>query len=386
MAKYDVTYTCGHTGTVNIIGPHRSRESRVAYLESGECFECYKQHSTEVAREQAQELELPTLVGTEKQVAWAETLRLAKLNEIEAYIERLDKTKPDYRQILIAVEHISNEISAKRWIEWRDDSPSYIISKVLKSLLTAPTEEQKRAAREAQEHADAIKRAALVEATIRPTVSVCEQAVEISMSGKTISALLPERREDFRETVHALGYGWKNGCWRRVIGTFAGLPTDRLVELGHVLLSHGFLVRIFDEELRSRIVSGVFEPEQTRWIAKRAAGAYAGWFVVQWARNSEDYYAAARKIHNSKYDAPHVVVPAVEFEQVLDFAQRYNFQLSDGATELARQAQEDREKMLVVTKAPAAKREKMSPLADDVPPVLLVPESVAVADELRDEG
>lgn len=383
MAKYDINYTCGHEGTVNIIGPHRSRESRIAYLERGECFDCFKRHSTEVAREQAQELELPTLVGSEKQVAWAETLRLTQINAIETTVERLDRTKSNYRQILVAVECISNETSAKQWIEWSYDDPSYIISKVLKSLLSAPTVEQKRAAIEAQAKADAVKRAALVEATIRPDVAVCEQPAEITMNSKTISVLLPERREDFREIVHELGYAWKNGCWQRTIGAFAGQPADRFVELGHVLLSHGFLVRVFDEDLRARIIAGTFEAEQTRWITKRVAGEYAGWFSVQWGRG-EDCYAAARKIKNSRYSPPCVVVPMVQFAQVLDFAQRYDFRLSDGAKELAHQAQEDKEKMLVVTKAPVAKREKMPP-AGDVPSVLPIPESVAVADDLRDE-
>ena len=383
MAKHDIKYTCGHTGTVNIIGPHRSRQSRIAYLESGECFDCFKQHSSEVAREQARELELPALVGTEKQVAWAETLRLAKLEEIEAVVEHLDESQRNYRQILIAVESISSETAAKQWIEWRYDDPSYIISKTLKSLLSTPTEEQKQAAIETQKRADAVKRAALIESTIRPSVSVSETVAEITLSGNMISVLLPEKRDDFSQIVHSLGYAWRNGCWQRTIGKFAGMSADRFAELGHTLLSRGFPIRVFDEDLRARIVSGVFEPEQTRWIAKRTAGAYAGWFVIQWGRD-EDCYAAARKIKNSKYDRPCVVVPVVQFEQVLDFAKLHDFVLSDSAKELARLAQEDKEKTLVVTKSSVAKREKMSPVGD-VPPVLPVPESVAVAEDLRDE-
>jgi hypothetical protein len=384
MAKYDITYSCGHSGTVNIIGPHRSRESRIAYLESGECFDCFKQHSTVVAHEQAQALELPALTGTEKQIAWSETLRLAKLNEIESAVERLDRDKCNFRQILVTVEHISNETSAKQWIEWRNDDPLYLLSKVYKAFLSAPTKEQRGTEREAQEKADAIQRAVLVEATIRPETSVCEQAVEITLSGKTISAFLPERRDDFKEIVRSLGYAWKNGCWQRTIDTFAGLPADRLVELGHTLLSRGYPVRVFDDVLRARIVSGAFEPEQTRWITKRVSGAYAGCFAIQWSRN-EDCYAAARKIKSSKYDAPHVIVPAVQFAQVLDFAERYDFRLSTSAKDLARQAQEDKEKMLVVAKVPVPTREEIPPVGD-VPPVLPVPELVIVADDLRDEA
>src|SRR5580765_5805764 len=171
MAKYTISYTCGHSGVVNLIGPHHSREKRIAYLESGVCFECYKKQANEVAQEQAQELELPAIVGkSERQIAWAETLRIQKLSDIESEVERLESggDNEKYRQILIAVEKIGNETSAKQWIEWRYDSPHLIISGMLKAMMAVPTEEQKQAERREVERAVSIKRAALTEATIRP--------------------------------------------------------------------------------------------------------------------------------------------------------------------------------------------------------------------------
>ncbi len=164
-------------------------------------------------------------------------------------------------------------------------------------------------------------------------------------------------------------------------GKFAGSPVERFVELGHTLLSRGFLVRVFDEELRSRIVSGIFEPEHTRWISKLTDGAYVGWFCIRWSKN-EDYYAVAKKLPNSKYHAPHVVVPPIQFAQVLDFAERYDFRLSQGAQEAVRVAQEDKEKMLVVTKERVPLQEKT--VASDRPPVLEVPETVEIDDDLKE--
>lgn len=280
----------------------------------------------------------------------------------------------------MAVEHIGNETSAKQWIEWRYDSPEYIITRVLKSLLAAPTEEQKRAEQKAQAQAEAIKRAALVEATIRPENPVSETVAEISISDKTISVVFPEIREDFNGLVRLLGYIWSNGCWQRTIGSFAGTVGDRAVELGHILLSRGFLVRSFDDSLRSRIVAGVYTPEQTRWITKRMD---TGWFAIQWGQH-EDYYQAARKIENSRYSRPYVVVPPAQFAQVLDFAQRYDFHLSNGAQEVVKSARTDKEQMIVVKKEPVASREKMPP-AGEKPPALMVPDSVAIAEELRDD-
>lgn len=382
MAKYPISYTCGHIGTVNLIGPHRSRESRIAYLEKGECFDCYKQHATATASEQAHGLELPALVGTEKQIAWAETLRIAKLTDIEAVVEQLsDHT--EYRHILIAVETISNETSAKQWIEWRYDAPKQIISHVLAAMKAAPTQEQKQAEQEILAQAQAVKRAALTEATIRPETPRSELAAEISVQDKTVSVSLPEKREDFREIVKSLGYAWADGSWQRTIGAFAGTSSDRAIELGHILLSHGFLVRCFDEMLRAGMLSGTFEPEQTRWILSLITGEHTGWLAISWGRD-EDWYDAAKKITDSRYSRPYVIAPALQFEQALDFAARYDFRVSAGAREAIEAAREEKEQMLVVVKRKPARTEKMPPVGS-VPPVLIVPENAGVADELREE-
>jgi hypothetical protein len=383
MARYTIHYACNHECSVHLIGPARSRESRIASLERGECFECYKQHSTEVAKEQAEELELPALVGTEKQVAWAETLRIQQLTAIESEAEHL-KDHKDYRHVLMAVEQISNETSAKQWIEWRERSPRWIIARVLKAMLSVPAPEQAEAERAAREQAEATKRAVLAEATLRPEAPISELVAEIHLSGAVVSVTFPERHEGFRETVKSLDYSWYDDTkrWSRVIDKFAGNPADRAVEIGCMLLSHGFLVRTFDEVLRARIATSDFKPERTRWILKIIKGEYTGWFAVKWGRD-EDYYTVARKIKDSKYSSPHVVVPSAQFDQVLDFAQRYDFKLSEASQEVVRQAQEDKARMLVVVREPAQpKKRTIAP--GNTPPVLIVPESVEVADELRD--
>lgn len=43
MAKYFVVFSCGHQGKVQLYGPMRERERRLAWLrEHGLCEECYK--------------------------------------------------------------------------------------------------------------------------------------------------------------------------------------------------------------------------------------------------------------------------------------------------------------------------------------------------------
>ena len=43
MAKYDITYSCGHSGTVQLFGPHRDRDRKIEwYQDQADCPECYK--------------------------------------------------------------------------------------------------------------------------------------------------------------------------------------------------------------------------------------------------------------------------------------------------------------------------------------------------------
>ena len=42
MAKYDVTYSCGHTGIVELFGKNSERERKLKWYEEGVCPECYK--------------------------------------------------------------------------------------------------------------------------------------------------------------------------------------------------------------------------------------------------------------------------------------------------------------------------------------------------------
>ena len=42
MAKYSVTYACGHTDTVNPIGPTRTREWILKNKEQELCPDCYR--------------------------------------------------------------------------------------------------------------------------------------------------------------------------------------------------------------------------------------------------------------------------------------------------------------------------------------------------------
>jgi len=138
MAKYYVTFSCGHDGEVRLFGPHRERQRKLEWFEqSGLCPDCYKAHKqAEEDRLQAEEekrlrevrqkvglpeLELTELTGTPKQVAWAEDIRREKMTEVDAeLVARWHRISPGGQAVLKAArQELAEQGSAKWWIENR---------------------------------------------------------------------------------------------------------------------------------------------------------------------------------------------------------------------------------------------------------------------------
>ena len=78
MAKYTIDHACGHQGIHDITGPERERPARQSHIAERECPDCQNatRARTNVASAQGNsEAGMPPLTGSEKQVAWAESIR-----------------------------------------------------------------------------------------------------------------------------------------------------------------------------------------------------------------------------------------------------------------------------------------------------------------------
>ena len=102
--KYYGTYACGHEGVVEIYGPSKDREWKKENEFSRPCPECReraRQQERDIANkkaaEAATEMGLPKLTGTEKQVAWATTIRNDLINSVNEALQK----NPD-RKITVA--------------------------------------------------------------------------------------------------------------------------------------------------------------------------------------------------------------------------------------------------------------------------------------------
>ena len=384
MAKYTVTRACGHEEPVALIGKAKDREWRLEKVEPYKlCYECYqedmkrrREEANREAAEVAKENRYPALTGTEKQIPWAETVRIELMARMEEIIHNKRYGVENASLFQNAVEHIKEtKTTAHWWIDHRfltGDSTGIIallndtIKLIKHEALMPPKEEIKQA---------------LAESTVRPEKSLTETVAEIRVKENTIEIFFPEKREDFREIVKN-GLRMKcDGKWKRNLVSRNGIPEDRAAEAGHRLLAAGFIIRIFDEGIREKTVAGDYEPECTSWILAKVKGDYEGWLVINWSRE-DDFYKAARRLPGSRYSRPSVVVPPEHYEEVLDFAEMYGFKVSGAAQRLIDNARMIKQNTLIANVEPPVEKEHALGLS--TPPVLDVPENVEVADEFKD--
>ena len=81
MAKYTIQHRCGHEEEVKLFGKEKERQWKIGKMEEEDCLECQNKQAAEENAEEG----LPALEGSDKQVAWAETIRARFLRRIEEY-------------------------------------------------------------------------------------------------------------------------------------------------------------------------------------------------------------------------------------------------------------------------------------------------------------
>jgi len=390
---------CGEAVYFNVGKNRRDTDRYAEWLESQDrlCSDCEEKQRTAANAEAAAKNAasgLPALTGTDKQIAWAETIRANKLEVIrmaragelqKMYLEAYWGTVrgiayDDYAMEIndpfvdYACSLLTAQTSASWWIDSRDARVGFILKDLF--VKHPPVNDELEQIPEA-------KAEALAEATIRPESPLTETVAEIRARENSVEIVFPEKREDFWKLVKKqLGYDWSGSTWKRVLSDTNGTPADRAAEAGNRFLAAGFIIRIFDPAIREAAVNASFEQECTRWIFARTKGEYTGWFAVNWKGRDERLFSAARRLKGSKYDKPSVVVPPEQFDEVLDFAGMYEFRLTAMAQELVECTRRLRDSALTAT--PITPEDHLPPVPGEKPPKLVVPENIEVADEFKD--
>ncbi|MBW7903136.1 MAG: hypothetical protein H3C26_16785 [Rhodocyclaceae bacterium] len=381
MAK--ALFECADCGnSVVVVGRNRSEADRRAAWHQAQrhiCADCEaKNRATQSSAAAAINTEagLPALTGSERQVAWAETIRLGKMARVRMFgklidmmqsLEHVESLNAEQCEALRAdikreidnidsgddrelvrrqchclmravgsarryaslVEIMNRQTRASWWIDHRD-TPIDAIALNLADDIDAAIE----AARPQPTGEVEAMHAAQEEALLKPAEAPkSPQVAEIRFSGKELHVTFAEKREDFRLLMRGMGFHWAERYWVRTLGLTTGEPIDRMAETAHRIIGAGFMARLHDDEAHAKAISGDFAPEQTRWVTKTVGGAYDGWCRIQWSK-TDDLYAPAKCLLGARYKDGYVYVPPGSILEVMDFADRYGFAASIGIREM----------------------------------------------------
>ena len=80
--QYVIEFACGHSGRKEFYGGKKRRQSSLDYWTERTCVDCWKAEQNRVADEI--EEGLPELEGSERQIAWARTIRAKFIQQARA--------------------------------------------------------------------------------------------------------------------------------------------------------------------------------------------------------------------------------------------------------------------------------------------------------------
>ena len=373
MAKYDVRFSCGHVATICLYGKEADRQRKIAWYErDGLCPDCYRKQQEEEKKAEAEKAAaeaasfgLPELVGSPKQIAWADKIRVGIVNTIADCNRQLLKTGEDAKtsgkgpEVLADIDTalrlvdafsqvISAEKSASKIIDWSQKTTNVFklvlihktsVEKDIKSGKTVPEDldvefggffvEALKLLYSPKHVSEAIKEEASV--TLVPEDKKSDTMVSVKYTDDMVTVESPKDSTVIK-AVKAAGFRWDGYVWKMNIGIRTGKASDRAADIANKLLNAGLQVSV-PASIRDAAVSGTFTPRCTRWVFGRSGDS--DHVYVSWGRDEDMYYkvkslAGAKWIHDLHY----VRVPASSADEIDDFAAINGFQISPGAAKI----------------------------------------------------
>ncbi|MGB9152903.1 MAG: hypothetical protein WCD70_07425 [Alphaproteobacteria bacterium] len=124
MSKFEIEYSCGHTGVKQLYGKHKDRMSKAEWLAKGVCDVCQQERVAKQIAKQIQEMRLPALTGTQKQISWAKRIRYEAIERLQAI---LASSHTPLAESL--VEAVCAESSAAWWIDNNNQNSTTLLSR-----------------------------------------------------------------------------------------------------------------------------------------------------------------------------------------------------------------------------------------------------------------
>lgn len=119
---------------------------------------------------------------------------------------------------------------------------------------------------------------------------------------------------------------WKIDSWAREINEMSGDIKDRAAEIAGILLENGVSVALYDEEIKEKCINGTWEIEWERWISHDVSELHI-WCEDYKILEKAGYILGSKKRRNK----PYMTIPISSYEEVLEFAETYDFRFTTGA-------------------------------------------------------
>lgn len=382
--KYLIKYQCGHEGYVSLFGPGSQRERKISWLENNcICPECQKkenQTESENAAQFAKENEWAELIGSEKQIKWAETIRKnmydKAMKAVEGFVaqEMPEESIDQYVEIVETAMTMLNR--ASEWIDHRDDRDIRRIIRLHEQDIQDEIARRNTEASLTEEEKEIIKEAE-AELTVRQEERY-DGIVKITVGNDNDINLEYVKSEDFITLVkREYHYRWNGETWAKKVYWYNGSINDRIAEIGSVLLQEGYTVKFPTVATKEAAVNGTYEPEQKRWIY-----ISNGKFALMYEPN-DTLYRELKRTNGSKYDTEikKMTFPLDCWKTILDVAELHNFRIRDDAQqEIDRQRQADESISIVQVIDKIASTEE-----DKERLQTIINKDIDVLEELRDE-
>lgn len=132
MAWHYGTYKCGCEGRVDIVGRVKDRQWKADRHFDRTCYDCRNKEN----EEKAKEMGLPDLKGSEKQIAWANTLRQKFVSEFSELLKNAEEDletatseeKTKYNEIVKTYEDLlQTKVDSRFWIDNRNEQAVVIV-------------------------------------------------------------------------------------------------------------------------------------------------------------------------------------------------------------------------------------------------------------------
>lgn len=329
--KYDITYTCGHPGQINVVGPTKDRQYWIDREASKLCPECYeKQLEKDLGDLKVKWAErgLPELTGTTKQIIRADQDRDYAIEQTKDRLrimaeraKRRPETAPEGFDEF--VEHfdeclklaLQDATSASTWIN--DGFP------LIKKAQTI-WETQRNDVLHPEENAYRI-----AEPENKKTDNVAEIILYTAEGGGKYVKVISPKDSRIIDVCKAATYYWsgRNGCWMTGVTDRDTSPEDAQAYITAKLLEAGIPVKARASVIEM-VFTGQYAPRQLRFIFyKESEDKYGICFPY-----GDDCTGNVRNM-GARWDSysSWYTLPGNEFRKIEDLVNLYGFGLSSKA-------------------------------------------------------